>query len=356
MGSPATEAPGPVGPVRAAVFGASGYLGAELLRLLSGHPDVSLTAVGAGEQAGRSVGDVHPHLASVDLQLERLDESVATRADVAFLSLPHGRSGKLAPRLLDAGMRVIDLAGDFRLAPEAYPDWYGFDHPTPEWSAKAVYGLPELFGEQVSGASLVANPGCYPTAAALALVPLLRAGLVTGDGIIIDAKSGISGAGAKPTAAIQFARRDGSVEPYRVGGHQHTPEIEQVLESAAGHTARVTFVPHLVPSVRGVLATCYAPLADSGTTDDLTGALSDAYKDTPFVRALPPGTLPDPKRVTAANVCEVAAVADTRTGTAVIVGAVDNLVKGGSGQAVQNMNLMFGFDETTGLPTVGTFP
>jgi N-acetyl-gamma-glutamyl-phosphate reductase len=342
--------------VRAAVFGASGYLGAELLRLLSAHPGVEVTAAGAGEQAGRSLAEVHPHLAAIDLPLESLDESVAGRADVAFLSLPHGRSATLAPRLLDSGMRVVDLAGDFRLPPEAYPVWYGFDHPAPEWSAKAVYGLPELFGEQLAGASLVANPGCYPTAAALALVPLLRAGLVTGEGIVIDAKSGISGAGAKATAASHFARRDGSVEPYRVGRHQHTPEIEQVLEATAGHTARVTFVPHLIPTVRGVLVTCYAPLAGSASTEDLTDALSDAYTDAPFVRALPPDTLPDPKRVTAANVCEVAAVADTRTGTAVIVGAVDNLVKGGSGQAVQNMNLMFGVEETAGLPTVGTFP
>jgi N-acetyl-gamma-glutamyl-phosphate reductase len=342
--------------VRAAVFGASGYLGAELLRLLSAHPGVEVAAAGAAENAGRALGKVHPHLAAIDLPLESLDESVAGRADVAFLSLPHGQSGDLAPRLLDAGMRVIDLAGDFRLPPETYPEWYGFDHPAPEWSAKAVYGLPELFGDQVPGASLVANPGCYPTAAALALVPLLRTGLVTGEGIVIDAKSGISGAGAKTTAASHFARRDGSVEPYRVGRHQHTPEIEQVLEVATGHAARVTFVPHLVPAVRGVLVTCYAPLASSATTEDLTGALSEAYAGAPFVRALPPDTLPDPKRVTAANVCEVAAVADRRSSTAVVVGAVDNLVKGGAGQAVQNLNLMFDMDETAGLPTVGTFP
>jgi N-acetyl-gamma-glutamyl-phosphate reductase len=338
------------------MFGASGYLGAELLRLLSTHPGVEVTAAGAGEQAGRSLAEVHPHLAAMDRPLESLDESVAARADVAFLSLPHGQSGALAPRLLDAGMRVIDLAGDFRLPPEAYPQWYGFDHPAPEWSAKAVYGLPELFGEQVAGASLVANPGCYPTAAALALVPLLRAGLVSADGIVVDAKSGISGAGAKATAASQFARRDGSVEPYRVGRHQHTPEIEQVLEVAAGRAARVTFVPHLVPAVRGVLVTCYTALAGSATTDDLNSCLAEAYAETPFVRALPPDTLPDPKRVTAANVCEVAAVADRRTDTAVVVGAVDNLVKGGSGQAVQNLNLMFDMDESAGLPTVGTFP
>ena len=342
--------------MRAAVFGASGYLGAELLRLLSGHPGVEVVAAGAAENAGKPVAEVHPHLAGLNLDLEVLDESVTNRADVAFLSLPHGESARLAPLLLDSGMRVVDLAGDFRLPPDFYPRWYGFDHPAPEWSAKAVYGLPELFGADISGATLVANPGCYPTAAALALVPLLRAGVVTGEGIVIDAKSGVSGAGAKPTAAVHYARREGSVEPYRVARHQHTPEIEQVLEAATGLPARVTFVPHLVPSVRGVLVTCYAPLAGSATTEDLAAALAGAYADASFIRALPPGTLPDPKRLAAANVCEVAAVADPRSGMAIVVGAVDNLVKGGSGQAIQNMNLMYGFDETAGLPTVGVFP
>jgi N-acetyl-gamma-glutamyl-phosphate reductase len=342
--------------VRAAVFGASGYLGAELLRLLSAHPDAEIVAAGAAENAGKAVDEVHPHLAGIDLDLEALDASVAERADVAFLSLPHGESANLAPRLLESGMRVIDLAGDFRLPSDSYPRWYGFDHPSPEWSAKAVYGLPELFASDISGATLVANPGCYPTAAALALVPLLRSGLVSGEGIVVDAKSGVSGAGAKPTSNVHYARRDGSVEPYRVGHHQHTPEIEQVLEAATGHPARVTFVPHLVPSVRGVLVTCYAPLTGQASTEDLTAALAEAYAATPFVRALSPGTMSDPKRVAAANVCEVAAVADPRTGMAVVVGAVDNLVKGGSGQAIQNMNLMYAIDETIGLPTIGVFP
>src|SRR5438105_10713951 len=189
--------------VRAAVFGASGYSGAELLRLLAGHPRAEVAAVTAGGRAGQRLGDVYPHLAPfADMELEPVDADVAGRADLAFLALPHGESSTVAPSLLDAGLRVIDLAGDFRLPAEAYPEWYGFEHAAPEWLCKAVYGLPELFGKEIASADLVANPGCYPTAAALALVPLLRAGLISPQGIVIDAKSGVSGAGAKPTAAV----------------------------------------------------------------------------------------------------------------------------------------------------------
>ncbi|MFN2543559.1 MAG: N-acetyl-gamma-glutamyl-phosphate reductase [Actinomycetota bacterium] len=343
--------------VRAAVFGASGYSGAELLRLLAGHPKAEVTVVTAGERAGRRVGDVVPHLAPyADVVLEAIDTEIEGRADVAFLALPHGSSSAVAPRLLDAGVRVVDLAGDFRLPADAYPAWYGFEHQAPDWLGKAVYGLPELFREDIPGADLVANPGCYPTAVALALAPLLRAGMIRSDGIVVDAKSGVSGAGAKPTETVHYAHTEGSVRPYRVGTHQHTPEIEQVLERVAGMAASVTFVPHLVPAVRGVLVTCYARLARDAALEDLAGHLRAAYEGAPFVRALPPGDLPDAKRVTGANVCEVGVGLDARAGTAVAVGAVDNLVKGAAGQAIQNMNLMFGLDETAGLPTIGIYP
>src|SRR5439155_16625791 len=253
------------------------------------------------------------------------------------------------PKLLEAGIRVIDLAGDFRLPAEAYPSWYGFEHGAPEWIDKAVYGLPELFAKDIAGADLVANPGCYPTATVLALAPLLRDGLIDATGIMIDAKSGVSGAGAKPTATVHYAHTEGSVRPYRVGSHQHTPEIELILDRASGVATSVTFVPHLVPAVRGVLVTCYARLTGDHGVETLHESLAQAYAGAPFVRVLAAADMPDAKRVTGANVCEVGVALDVRTGTVVVAAAVDNLVKGAAGQAIQNMNLMCGFDETTAL-------
>jgi len=339
--------------VQVAVYGASGYSGAELLRLLAGHPQSEVALVTAGERAGQRLGDVFPHLAPfANMLLESVDTDPAGRADLAFLALPHGRSSTLAPKLLDADLRVVDLAGDFRLPAEAYPQWYGFDHPSPEWLGKAVYGLPELFAKDVAGADLVANPGCYPTAAALALVPLVRAGLIEPAGILIDAKSGVSGAGAKPTATVHYAHTEGSVRPYRVGTHQHTPEIELVLDRASGVATSVTFVPHLVPAVRGVLVTCYARTGFS--LDELHAALVAAYDTAPFVRVLAAGEMPDAKRVTGSNVCEIGVGLDARTGTAVVAAAVDNLVKGAAGQAIQNLNLLLGWPEDWGLPVHGT--
>src|SRR5438874_1923940 len=343
--------------VRVAIFGASGYSGAELFRLLAGHPGTEVTVATAGERAGQLLGDVYPHLAHVaDLPLEAVDTDVDGRADLAFLALPHGQSSTLAPKLLDAGIRVVDLAGDFRLPAEAYPSWYGFEHGAPEWIDEAVYGLPELFAKDIAGADLVANPGCYPTATVLALAPLLRDGLIDATGIMVDAKSGVSGAGAKPTATVHYAHTEGSVRPYRVGSHQHTPEIELVLDRASGVATSVTFVPHLVPAVRGVLVTCYGRLTGDHDLQKLGAAVAMAYAGASFVRALVPGEMPDAKRVTGANVCEVGVGIDRRTGTAVLAAAVDNLVKGAAGQAMQNMNLMFGFDETAGLPMIGVYP
>ena len=341
---------------RVAVLGASGYTGGELLRLLAGHPDAEVVAVGASERAGRAVGDVHPHLAALgDLVLEELGPDVADRCDVAFLALPHGTSAAIAPDLLARGARVVDLAGDFRLPADEYPAWYGFEHPSPAWLDKAVYGLPELFRADIPGAQLVANPGCFPTAVALALAPAARGGML-GAPVIVDAKTGVSGAGAKPTTTVHYAHTEGSVRPYRVGSHQHTPEIERALSAAGGGDVRVTFVPHLVPAVRGVLVTCYAPFTDGATAGDVDRAIHEAYDDEPFVRVLDDGVMPDPKRVTGTNVCEIGVGMDARTGTAIVAAAVDNLVKGAAGQAIQNMNLLCGFDETTALPTLGLYP
>lgn len=346
--------------VPVAVLGASGTTGGELVRLLLGHPEARVAYLGAGGSAGRSLGDVHPHLAATPLGSSVLGEAepaaVAGRAGFALLALSHGASAELAPALVEAGVRVVDLGGDFRLPAAAYPEWYGFEHPAPAWLEKAVYGLPELFAGQIRGADLVANPGCYPTPVALGLAPLLSAGLIAAGPVLVDGKSGLSGAGRAPTEATAYTSTEESVRPYRFPRHQHTPEMERVIELATGRAPSVSFVPHLVPSVRGVLTTCYAPLAEGATTESLTARLADAYAGAPFVRVLPAGEMVDTKRVRGSNVVELQAVADPRTGTAIVAGAVDNLVKGAAGQAIQNLNLMAGLDETSGLPVTGVYP
>ncbi len=349
------------GTARVAVLGASGFTGGELVRLLAGHPGVELTYLGARGSAGARLGDVHPHLGSVpglgDRALEALEPAtVAERAEVAFCALPHGASAELAPALLEAGLRVIDLGGDFRLPPEAYPEWYGFEHPAPAWLGKAVYGLPELFAERVAGAELVANPGCYPTPVVLGLAPLLAAGLLEPGPVFVDGKSGVSGAGKGPSEATSHASTEESVRPYAAPRHRHTPEMERGVELATGRKVQVTFVPHLVPAVRGVLTTAWARLARGVTTDDLVGLLREAYAGQPFVRVLPPGGHADTKRTRGANAVELEAFADPRSGAAVVVGALDNLVKGAAGQAIQNLNVLLGLDQATGLPSVGVYP
>jgi len=346
--------------LRVAVLGASGYTGGELVRLLLVHPEVELAYLGAKESAGRSLGEVHPHLGASPLAaalLEPLDRAaVVERAGFAFLALPHGTSAEAAPPLLEAGLRVVDLAGDFRLPAAAYPEWYGFEHHAPAWLDKSVYGLPELFSNEIAGATLVANPGCYPTPVALGLAPLISAGLIGPGPVLVDGKTGLSGAGKALTEATSYSATEESVRPYRFPKHPHTPEMERALEIATGVARRVSFVPHLVPSVRGVLVTCYAPLGDGATTELLTECLAAAYERSPFVRVLPPGGMVDTKRTRGSNILELQAVADLRTGTAVVAGALDNLMKGAAGQAVQNLNLMAGFEETAGLPTTAVYP
>jgi N-acetyl-gamma-glutamyl-phosphate reductase len=343
-----------------AVLGASGFTGGELIRLLHGHPAAEVTFLGGAGSVGRRLGDVQPQLAGLPAAALPISEmtpaAIAAQADLVFSASPNGSSGSLLPAVVEAGARAIDLAGDFRLPADDYPQWYGFEHPAPAWLGRAVYGLPELFGTEVADADLVANPGCYATAAILGCAPLLRAALAEPGPIRVDGKTGLSGAGRTASEATSFATTEDSVRPYRFPEHQHTPEMERGIARATGHEVAVLFVPHLVPAVRGVVTTCYLPLTPGASTEALTECLMAAYEGRPFVRVLPPGGMVDAKRTRGSNVLELQAVADPRTGTAVVVGAMDNLVKGAAGQAIQNANLMLGLPEDTGLPIAGVWP
>ena len=341
------------------MLGVSGYAGGELVRLLWDHPEVELTFVGGKDSAGSTLGEVHPHLSELgQIRILPIDDLglISESAEVAFLALPNGSSSGLAPGLLDAGSKVIDLAGDFRLAATDYPTWYGFDHPAPGWLDEAAYGLPELFTERIADARLVANPGCYPTPAILGLAPLLAAGLIEPGPIRVDGKTGITGAGRAASGIGSFAATEESIRPYRAPGHQHTPEMERGIRLASGKDIDVLFVPHLVPAVRGVLVSCYAVAAQGATSSAVTECLSATYDGEPFVRVLPAGSMVDSKRTRGSNMVELQAFVDDRSGTAVVVGAVDNLIKGAAGQAIQNLNLLIGADQTTALPRLAMYP
>jgi N-acetyl-gamma-glutamyl-phosphate reductase len=345
--------------VPVAVVGASGYTGAELVRLCAGHPGVELVAVCADRSAGSRIEAVFPHLAGrVSMELEPFDaERVAGRAEVVLCALPHGQSAVVAAELLARGRIVIDLSADFRLRdPAVHAEWYG-EHARPELMAGAVYGLPELHREELRGARLIAGPGCYPTAALLAVAPLLRRGLLAPGSLVVDAKSGVSGAGRSPALATHFPEMGEGVRPYKVAGaHRHTPEMEQEMSAAAGRDVRVSFTPQLVPISRGILACVYGEPADESLgTDELRAALRDAYRDEPFVTVLD-GGLPDTSHVRGTNRAHVAVAVDRRAGRVLAMCAIDNLGKGAAGQAMQCLNLARGFDETAGLSGLAAFP
>lgn len=343
-------------PYRAAVVGASGYSGAELLRLLSAHPAIEVSAATSREFAGKAIAEVYPNLSAFGPQpFVPLEDAALDDADVVFLALPHGASMGIGAPLASTGARIVDFSADFRLTdPALYRTWYGAEHAAPEWLGKWAYGLPELHRDEIRGAALVANPGCYPTATALALSPLLGSGLVEPSGITIAAASGVSGAGRGMSAGVHFSHVDANVKAYGFGTHKHTPEIEQELSLAAGMPVTVTFVPHLVPTARGLLATCTARLTEGATAAQVRDAVIARYEGEPFVRATP--TPPETKYVSGSNGAHVYATADERTGTAIAVCAIDNLGKGAAGQALQNANLMLGLDEAAGLAAGGIYP
>lgn len=336
---------------RVAIVGAAGYAGAELTRLVLGHPDLDLVLVTSDADAGRRVDELYPALAGCDLAYVRHDaRAVVASAEVAFLAVPHTAAMSLVPELLDAGVSVIDASADFRLAdPEVYERWYGVAHAAPALLAEAVYGLPELDRTGLAGARLVACPGCYPTAALLAAVPAVAAGLASAERIVVDAKSGVSGAGRTPTPATHFPQANESVSAYGIPGHRHTPEIEQALSGVAGHPVTITFTPHLVPMTRGLLATVYLRAVGGPTADDAVASYRERFSGEPFVTVHPAGRMPSTGEVSGTNRAHIGVAVDERSGALVAVCAIDNLVKGTAGQAVQCANVMLGLDETAGL-------
>ena len=348
--------------LRVALAGGSGYMGAELLRLLLQHPEVTLTAVTSERLTGEALARVYPHLRGLtDLAFSDLDaERLAASADAVFLALPHMESQKAVPVLRRRGVRVIDLSADYRLRdPEDYTVWYKAPHIDPDGLAEAVYGLPELYRKVISGAGLVAAPGCYPTGAVLAIAPLLKSGLARPDGIVVDGKSGVTGAGAqgrKIDPMYLYTEANENVQAYAIASHRHTPEIEQELSALAGRPVRVSFTPHLLPLNRGLFTTASVPLAVDASTPDLLAAYHDFYADEPFVRVHPEGERPTTRGVVGSNYCDLTVVADRRTGRAVCVSAIDNLGKGGSANGVQNLNIMFGWNERTGLAAPPMYP
>jgi N-acetyl-gamma-glutamyl-phosphate reductase len=338
--------------IKAAILGATGYTGVELVRLLSAHPAVEMSCLISGSSAGTAYSEVHPQFyGRVDLELQELNvKQVATLADVAFCALPHGQSALAVSELYKEGLKVIDLSADYRLKDHTlYPTWYNLEHPVAELLSEAVYGLPELYKEKIKSAKILANPGCYPTSIILALAPLLSGKIIKPGSIIIDAKSGVSGAGRAPKQPFHFPDCTENFKAYKVASHQHTAEIEQELGRLAGEKLQVTFTPHLVPMVRGILSTIYVEAAVDTNQAELEDMLESFYSSCPFVRVLKAPALPETRMVRGSNFCDIAVKYDKRTKRIIILVVIDNLLKGASGQAVQNMNIMYGLEEHTGL-------
>ncbi len=340
--------------VNVTIVGATGYAGAELMRLLSGHSKVNIKHAVSKSYAGQRMSGLYPSFAGKDFELEEMNIDVICKdSDIVFTALPHGTSGEIVPKLLEGGAKVIDLSGEFRYKDASlYEKWYGIPHGAKELLKQSVYGLSEIYKKDIEKASLVGNPGCYTTCSILALYPLLKNGVIDTDGIIIDAKTGVSGAGRSEKIAYNFCEVDESAKAYSVGTHRHTSEIEQELSIAAGKTVVLTFAPHLLPVKRGIISTIYAnPKKEMGEAE--IKAAFEMYKYEPFVKIT--DTLPEIKNVTGSNVCAIGFVMDKRTNKLVVVACLDNLIKGAAGQAVQNMNIMFGFGEREGLSDIGWY-
>jgi len=341
--------------IKCGIIGATGYAGVELVRILMRHPVVELAAVGSVSFEGKPVSGIYPSLRGVcDMVCVSSDEVIAA-SDVVFAAVPHGLSQELAFQCTEKGKKLIDLGADFRLDDAAeYEKWYGCEYKYPQLHDKAVYGLCELFRDSVAGADVIGNPGCYPTSVALGLAPVLRGGLVETRGIMIDSKSGVTGAGRGLTQGTHFPECNEAFSAYKVAAHRHSPEIEQTLSKIADMEVTVTFVPHLLPVNRGILSTIYARLLPDVSEEQVAAAYESAYADEAFVRVLPKGACVDVRSVKCSNYCDVQWYIDSHTGTLIVTSVIDNMVKGAAGQAVQNMNIMFGIDETAGLDMIPT--
>lgn len=343
--------------LKAGILGASGYTGAELIRLLVRHPHVKIAALSAESQAGKPMLDVYPHLSFLDLPpLQKIEDVDWGGLDIVFCGLPHATTQKVLASL-PKHCRIVDLSADFRLEdPAVYAEWYGHTHAALDLQKEAVYGLTEHARVAVKQARLVANPGCYPTAALLPLIPLVKSHAIDAGDVIIDAKSGVTGAGRAPKQDTLFCEVSEGMHAYGVGKHRHMPEIEQELSKAAGRAVFVSFTPHLVPMNRGELATIFVKMEKGESVDSLRAALTAAYANEPFVQIAPKGLSPATRHVRGSNHCLINVFPDRIPGRAIVLSAIDNLVKGASGQAIQNMNVMFDIPETTGLEQVALFP
>ena len=345
--------------IRVGIIGATGYTGGELLRLLSQHPGVQITLLTSEQSAGKKIQDLFPSMTGIlNISLEKGDsKDIISKADFFFMAIPHGMASKMAPFLLSKGSRVVDLSADFRLKNKAsYLNWYHFEHANPALLKKAVYGLSEIYRNKIREAALVANPGCYPTSILLPLFPLFKENLVDPSfPLIIDAKSGVSGSGRALDIRSHFSEVDEGIGPYKIGGkHRHIPEIEQEIENFSGTPLPIVFTPQLLPMVRGMLSVIYLKLIPKKIF--LEDLFQSYYGNEPFVKILSPGSIPNPKNLRGSNYCHIGFIKDSRTGVVTLFSALDNLTKGASGQAIQNMNLMIGFEETAGLTPMGIFP
>jgi N-acetyl-gamma-glutamyl-phosphate reductase len=344
---------------KVAICGGSGYAGAELLRILALHPHVEVTSVTSEKSPGKRVSDLFPQLSSYPhLTYEVLDrEKILPKADLFFMALPHAASQEAVDFFVARGKRVIDLSADYRLKDaKTYQEWYKVPHRFSGTLRKAVYGLPELYRKKIAKARIIANPGCYPTGAIIGLYPAVKKGFVHPDTLVIDSKSGTSGAGRQSDVAFSFCEVNEGFKAYSIGSHRHTPEIEQELSLAAGREIRVNFTPHLVPLDRGILTTMYAKLIQSVDVEEIHHFYTSLYRKEPFTEVLPLGKFPNVKHVRGTNLCHVGIAVNKRTNTLMVVTAIDNLVKGASGQAVHNMNILMGFEEETGLRAIALSP
>ena len=343
--------------IKAAILGATGYAGIELVRILSNHPEVEIMFLGSQSFDGKKISEVYQNFEKVlDIECKEIDFDEIEKCDVAFTALPHGASKTVIPELIKRGLKVIDLSGDFRYDDvKVYEKWYGEKHSSPDLLEESVYGLCELHRDKIKNARLIGNPGCYTTCSILGAAPLLKSGLAKSDNIIVDAKSGVTGAGRGLNLSYHFCECTENSKAYKIATHRHTSEIEQELSKLCKEDVMISFTPHLIPQKRGILSTIYINLKEKHTTEEIVKLYKDFFKDEYFVRVKDAGTLPETKHVAGSNFVDIGVVVDERLQRAVVVSTLDNIVKGAAGQAVQNMNIIFGLDEKTGLQNAGFY-